>query len=143
MHKKALLALLLVMAMALSGCTLIEKDLEVDRATEVIRVGDTVYTKGQIQDETQYQLNYMAYYYSMFGMNYDTTSAQAIADAQQSGKQFYRKRIIRGVRCGCCAGGLGVRAGIGAGIVLCVRLSGGVLVAAASGQQQGAQRQCG
>lgn len=84
MHKKALLALLLVMAMALSGCTLIEKDLEVDRATEIIRVGDTVYTKGQIQDETQYQLNYMAYYYSMFGMNYDTTSAQAIADAQQS-----------------------------------------------------------
>ena len=84
MHKKALLALLLVMAMALSGCTLIEKDLEVDRATEIIRVGDTVYTKGQIQDETQYQLNYMAYYYSMFGMNYDTTSAQAIADAQQA-----------------------------------------------------------
>ena len=60
MHKKALLALLLVMAMALSGCTLIEKDLAVDRATEIIRVGDTVYTKGQIQDETQYQLNYMA-----------------------------------------------------------------------------------
>lgn len=84
MHKKALLALLLVMAMALSGCTLIEKDLEVDRATEIIRVGDTVYTKGQIQDETQYQLNYMAYYYSMFGMNYDTTSAEAIANAQQA-----------------------------------------------------------
>lgn len=84
MHKKALLALLLVMAMALSGCTLIEKDLEVDRATEIIRVGDTVYTKGQIQDETQYQLNYMAYYYSLFGMSYDTTSAEAIANAQQA-----------------------------------------------------------
>ena len=84
MHKKALLALLLVMAMALSGCTLIEKDLAVDRATEIIRVGDTVYTKGQIQDETQYQLNYMAYYYSLFGMSYDTTSAEAIANAQQA-----------------------------------------------------------
>ncbi|MGN0972350.1 MAG: SurA N-terminal domain-containing protein, partial [Aristaeellaceae bacterium] len=84
MHKKALLALLLVMAMALSGCTLIEKDLAVDRATEIIRVGDTVYTKGQIQDETEYQLNYMAYYYSLFGMSYDTTSADAIASAQQA-----------------------------------------------------------
>ena len=84
MHKKALLALLLVMAMALSGCTLIEKDLTVDRATEIIRVGDTVYTKGQIHDETQYQLNYMAYYYSLFGMSYDTTSAEAIANAQQA-----------------------------------------------------------
>lgn len=84
MHKKALLALLLVMAMFLTGCTLIEKDLEVDRATEIIRVGDTVYTKGEIQDETDYQLNYMAYYYSMFGMSYDPTDAATIAEMQQS-----------------------------------------------------------
>lgn len=84
MHKKALLALLLIMAMLLTGCTLIEKDLEVDRATEVIRVGDTVYTKGEIQDETDYQLSYMAYYYSMFGMSYDTTDAATIAEMQQS-----------------------------------------------------------
>lgn len=84
MHKKALLALLLVMAMMLSGCALIEKDLEVDRATEIIRVGDTVYTKGEIQDEISYQLDYMAYYYSMFGMSYDTTSAEAVAEMQQS-----------------------------------------------------------
>lgn len=84
MHKKALLALLLVMAMMLSSCALIEKDLTVDRATEIIRVGDTVYTKGEIQDEVDYQLSYMAYYYSMFGMSYDTTDAQNIADTQQS-----------------------------------------------------------
>ena len=84
MHKKALLALLLVMAMFLTGCTLIEKDLEVDRATEIIRVGDTVYTKGEIQDETDYQLNYMAYYYSMFGMSYDPTDAATVAEMQQS-----------------------------------------------------------
>ena len=46
MHKKALLACLLAVALLLSGCALIEKDAAVDRATEVIRVRDTVYTKG-------------------------------------------------------------------------------------------------
>lgn len=84
MHKKALLALLLVMAMMLSSCALIEKDPEADRATEIIRVGDIVYTKGQIQDETNYQMNYMAYYYSLFGMSYDVNDATLVAEAQQA-----------------------------------------------------------
>lgn len=84
MHKKALLALLLAMAMMLSGCALIEKDMEVDRATEIIRVGDTVYTKGEILDEVDYQLNYMAYYYSMFGMSYDPTDPAVVAETKQS-----------------------------------------------------------
>lgn len=84
MHKKVLLALLLVLAMAMSGCALIEKDMNVDRATEIVRVGDTVYTKGEIQDEVAYQLNYMAYYYSMFGMEYDVNDPQLIAETQQS-----------------------------------------------------------
>ena len=82
MQKKALLALLLALMMTLSGCALIEKDLEVDRATEIVRVGDTVITKGEIQDQVDYQLAYMAYYYAMFGLNYDTTDPANIADAQ-------------------------------------------------------------
>ena len=82
MQKKALLALLLALMMTLSGCALIQKDLEVDRATEIVRVGDTVLTKGEIQDEVDYQLAYMAYYYSLFGLSYDTTNAQNIADMQ-------------------------------------------------------------
>ena len=84
MHKKALLACLLAVALLLSGCALIEKDMTVDRATEVIRVGDTVYTKGEVQDQVDYQLAYMSYLYSMFGMSYDPTDAQNIADARES-----------------------------------------------------------
>ena len=84
MQKKALLALVLAMMMTLSSCALIQKDMEVDRATEIVRVGDTVYTKGEIQDQVNYELSYMAYYYTMFGMNYDVTSAANIAEAQDS-----------------------------------------------------------
>ena len=85
MQKKALLALLLVLTMMLSGCALIQKDMEVDRATEIIRVGDTVYTKGEIQDQVDNQLAQMSYlYYYYFGMSYDVTDAQNIADAQDA-----------------------------------------------------------
>lgn len=83
MRKKALLALLLVAAMLLTGCSLIEKDLEVDRAREIIRVGDTVYTKGRVQDEVNYNLSYMSFVYQMYGMSFDPTDSAAIADAQE------------------------------------------------------------
>jgi cytoplasmic iron level regulating protein YaaA (DUF328/UPF0246 family) len=46
MQKKALLALMLVLTMVLTGCTLVQKDPEVDAKTEIIRYGDTVVTKG-------------------------------------------------------------------------------------------------
>ncbi len=83
MRKKALLALLLAVAMLLTGCALVEKNPEVDRATEIIRVGDTVFTKGQVQDEVAYQLSYMNYIYSMYGMAFDANDPETIAQAQQ------------------------------------------------------------
>ncbi len=83
MRKKSLLALLLAVAVLLTGCALVEKDPEVDRATEIIRVGDTVYTKGQVQDEVAYQLSYMNYIYSMYGMAFDANAPETIAQAQQ------------------------------------------------------------
>lgn len=83
MRKKSLLALLLAVAVLLTGCALVEKDPEVDRATEIIRVGDTVYTKGQVQDEMAYQLSYMNYIYSMYGMAFDANDPETIAQAQQ------------------------------------------------------------
>ena len=43
------LALLLVLTMILSGCSLIVKDEAVDAARVVIRVGDDTYTKAQVQ----------------------------------------------------------------------------------------------
>ena len=85
MQKKALLALLLVLTMTLSGCALIQKDMEVDRATEIIRVGDTVFTKGEVQDRVDEELaemNYLYYYY--FGMYYDVTDPANIAAAQDT-----------------------------------------------------------
>lgn len=85
MHKKAFLACMLVVTMLLTGCTLIEKDEAVDRATEVVRVSnsaggeDIVYTKGEVLDEVNYQLNYMSYLYSMLGYSYDPTDPTIIA----------------------------------------------------------------
>ena len=71
MHKKSLLALILALALVLGGCALIEKDPQADRATEIIRVGDAVYTKGEIQDEMDYQVAYMSYVYSLYGVEFD------------------------------------------------------------------------
>ena len=88
MHKKAFLACMLVVTMLLTGCTLIEKDEAVDRATEVVRVSnsaggeDIVYTKGEVLDEVNYQLNYMSYLYSMLGYSYDPTDPTIIAQTK-------------------------------------------------------------
>ena len=90
MRKKAFLACMLVVSMLLTGCALIEKDSSVDLAREVIRVSnpaggeDIVYTKSQVLNQVNYQLNYMSYLYSMLGYNYDTTSATVIAEAKDS-----------------------------------------------------------
>ena len=83
MQKKALLALLLALTLLLSGCALIQKDMEVDRATEIVRVGDYVYTKGELQDDVDYQLYYMYMLYSQFGLSYDVTNADNIAEIQE------------------------------------------------------------
>lgn len=82
MHKKALLALLLAVTMILSGCALIEKDPVVDRSTEVIRVYDQVFTKGEIQDQIDYQIAYMSYVYSMYGMAFDPADPEMLASTQ-------------------------------------------------------------
>ena len=82
MHKKALLALMLVMTMLLSSCALIEKDENVDNATVVVRVYDTEITKGEIESRVAYELEYMAYMYQSFGMAYDITDPVIIADTQ-------------------------------------------------------------
>ena len=86
--KKRFLALLAAGTMLLTGCALVEKDQAVDLGREVIRVSypaggdDIVYTKGQVLNNVEYQLNYMAYMYSMFGSSYDATSATNIANTK-------------------------------------------------------------
>ena len=89
-RKKAILACMLVVSMLLTGCALVEKDQAVDFGREVIRVSypaggdDIVYTKGQVLNNVEYQLNYMAYMYRRFGSSYDTTSATNIANTKDS-----------------------------------------------------------
>ncbi len=85
MHKRALLACLLVVAMLLSGCSLVKKDLEVDAATPILTVNDKVFTKGEIQSAVNSYLAQMQSYYAQYyGQNIDVTNAEIIADAQKS-----------------------------------------------------------
>ena len=94
MKKQALLALMLALALILSGCTLIQKDPKVDAATEIVRLGDEVVTKGEIQEQVNSQLQYMAYVYSMYGHSYDATSAENIASAQDSVLETVKEDLV-------------------------------------------------
>ena len=94
MQKKSLLAMLLALTLLLSGCTLIQKDPEVDAATEILRLGDQVVTKGEIQKDVNYQLQYMSYLYSMYGYSYDATSPDNIAEVQNSVISEFKKQLV-------------------------------------------------
>ena len=84
MKKQALLALMLALTLILTGCTLIQKDEAVDAATEVLRLGDKTVTKGEVKEQVQQQLDYMASLYSMYGYSFDKTLESNITDAQDS-----------------------------------------------------------
>ena len=84
MRKKALLALMMAAVLLLSGCALIQKDQAVDDATEIIRMGDKVYTKIQVKAAAQQELINKAQTYSMFGYAYDMTDPANIAEAQEA-----------------------------------------------------------
>ena len=66
MRKKALLAMLLVMSLVLSGCALIQKDAAVDAAQEILKLGDQVYTKAQVQERVQSELETAALYNQLY-----------------------------------------------------------------------------
>jgi len=93
MRKKALLALMLAAALLLSGCTLIVKDEAVDNATEILRLGDRVFTKGEVKEQVEQQLLYNSYlsYYS--GQSYDTTNPTNIANAQSAVVDALKNRL--------------------------------------------------
>jgi len=94
MRKKALLALMLVLTLMLSGCALIVKDQAVDNATEIIRMGDQVITKDKVKEEIQNELDYNAYYASLLGQSYDTTDPQVIASAQEEAVASLKKDLV-------------------------------------------------
>ena len=98
MKKQAMLALMLALTLILTGCTLVQKDPAVDAATEILRLGDQTVTKGEIQEQVDYQLQYMAYLYSMYGYNFDPTSAEAIADARETVIKNFKNEMVSRVK---------------------------------------------
>ncbi len=95
MRKKAILALVLVSAMLLSSCALIEKDMAVDNATVIVELGDKTVTKIQVSYELEYQLQYMAYMYSLYGMSYDPTDSLTRAQALDSLLNSYAEELVK------------------------------------------------
>ena len=65
MSKKSLLALLLVAVMALSGCSLVMKDQEVDNLLTIIDVNGTLVNKQVFANTYEYNLYIEQYYASM------------------------------------------------------------------------------
>ncbi len=89
MHKRVILALVLVFALLMStSCSLIVKDEAVDRATPVIEVAGKTFTKGEVKDQIEaihdYNEQMYTYYY---GMTYDRNSETAVADAKEQAIQ--------------------------------------------------------
>ena len=83
MKKKVLLAVLLVMTLLLSSCSLIVKDKEVDAATVILKMGDKEITKAEVQEATQNELADMYQTYAMYyGTQLDVTDPEVIASAQ-------------------------------------------------------------
>ncbi len=98
MKKQALLALMLALTLLLTGCTLIQKDPEVDAKTEILRMGDQVVTKGEFLEEVNYQLNYTAYINSLYGYRYDPTSAENIEKARTAALDNYKRELVMKAR---------------------------------------------
>ncbi|MDD3213646.1 MAG: peptidylprolyl isomerase [Eubacteriales bacterium] len=88
MRKRIFLVILMIAALVLStSCSLIEKDAAVDAQTTIIEVAGQTITKAEVQTAVNNTLSYQAYLYSMYGMSYDATDADNIANAQDSAIQ--------------------------------------------------------
>ncbi|MBR6029487.1 MAG: SurA N-terminal domain-containing protein [Clostridia bacterium] len=83
MNKKSLLALLLSCMLLLSSCSLIVKDPVVDAATEIIKVGDKVFTKAEVNQSVDAYLQQLQNYYTQnYGYSIDITSESTLEQAR-------------------------------------------------------------
>ena len=69
-----LTALVLALMLALTGCSLIEIDQEMDNAEAVAVVNGEVITKGEVKNTYDYYVNYYNYMSSYYGTTMDTSS---------------------------------------------------------------------
>lgn len=85
MRKRVILALVLVLALlASTSCSLIVKDAEVDKQTVIIEAAGKTITKGEVQEQVDYLLDYYESMYYMYGMAFDKTDAATVAEIQTS-----------------------------------------------------------
>lgn len=96
MRKKALLALVLVLTLMLSSCSLIVKDQSVDDNQVVVSLGDKILNKKEFNTRMDTLLAQQAdFYYSYYGMELDPTDPEIIASAQQKVVKQYEESTIR------------------------------------------------
>ena len=69
-----LTALVLALLLALTGCSLIEIDQEMDNAEAVATVNGVTITKGEVKDTYDYYVNYYNYMSSYYGTAMDTST---------------------------------------------------------------------
>ncbi len=81
MKKKVVLLLLVVLAMALTGCELVEKNMDVDNGLVILSYNGKEITKKEVVDAANSQLNQIA---QMYGNSYNIADPQNISDAQKS-----------------------------------------------------------
>lgn len=93
MQKKVFLALLLVAAITLSGCSLVVKDPEIDAQRIVLDVNGETVTKAEFLAEVEYQLDYMEQYYAYYGYSFDREANRA--DVQNQMKEAYIEKVVK------------------------------------------------
>ena len=85
MRKRAILALLLVVVLAMTAsCKLIVKDAEVDRQTVIAEVAGQQIIKQDVETEVASVMNMQAYYYYQYGLNYDPADSKNIQAARNT-----------------------------------------------------------
>lgn len=95
MRKRAIFACLLAMAMLLSGCALVEKDLAVDNATVIIELGDQTVNKAQVNYAVGNQLYYQYLTYSMYGMQFDPNDATVLAQTRDQVIDSLTQEVVK------------------------------------------------
>ena len=85
MRKKMFLALLLVAAITLSGCSLVVKDADVDAKRTIIDVNGETVDKQTVTALVDQQASTQAYYYYYYyGYSIDTTDESFLSSIRQS-----------------------------------------------------------
>ncbi len=66
----------------------------IDGAKPVIIFGDTIITKKRVLEETQNQLDSIAYMYQIYGMSFDVSDPDNIADAQDAAIKALKQDLV-------------------------------------------------